>query len=115
MIRYRRTLVAAMVACGLAAFGSVGTAFAQPDDQRFDDAVQSLGIDTSRIADVPGMGRQVCDMMTAGLTGSPNPVPVVRGVRTTLQNSGLDREKAAGLLRVSVAAYCPQYLRLVGR
>ncbi|MGE2832465.1 DUF732 domain-containing protein [Mycobacterium sp. SMC-4] len=115
MIRYRRTVAAAMVAAGLAAFGTAAPAAAQPDDARFGDAVEALGIDTSRIADVPALGRQVCDLLTAGLAGNVNPVPVVRGVRTTLQNSGLDRDKATGLMRVSVSAYCPQYARFVGR
>ncbi|BBX18527.1 hypothetical protein CRI77_08270 [Mycolicibacterium duvalii] len=115
MIRYRRAVAAAMVAAGLTAFGAAAPAAAQPDDQRFADAVKALGIDTSRIPDVPAVGKQVCDLLTSGLAGNPNPVPVVRGVRSTVQNSGLDRDKATGLMRVSVAAYCPQYARLVGR
>ncbi|UXA18950.1 DUF732 domain-containing protein [Mycobacterium sp. SMC-4] len=115
MIGNRRTVAAAIVVAGLAAFGAAAPAAAQPDDKRFDDAVKSLGIDTSNIPDVPAVGRQVCELLTSGLAGNPNPVPVVRGVRTTVQNSGLDRDKATGLMRVSVAAYCPQYMRLVGR
>lgn len=115
MIRYRRTAIATMAVAVLAAVGTAAPALAQPDDARFTDAVSGLGIDTTRIADVPAVGRQVCDMLTSGLAGNVNPVPVVRGVRTTLQNSGLERDKATALMRVSVSAYCPQYGRFVGR
>ena len=56
------------------------------------------------------MGQRVCEMLTGGLTGNPNPVPVVRGVVSRLQSSGMDKHQAVGLMRASVFIYCPQRL-----
>jgi hypothetical protein len=33
----------------------------------------------------------------------------------SLQNSNLSREQAVGFMRASVAVYCPQHLRYIGR
>ena len=54
-------------------------------------------------------------MLTTGLTGNPNPVPAVRGVVTTLENNGMSRAQAAGLMKASVVVYCPQHGRFMGR
>ncbi len=98
------------------ALGSAVTANAQTDDERFVDAVQAMGLGANESAEeLPAVGHRVCEMLTAGLTGNPNPVPVVRGVVNTLAGSGITREQSVGLMRVSSAVYCPEYLRFMGR
>jgi hypothetical protein len=74
-----------------------------------------LGIPFAPGEDLPALGKSVCATLTAGLTGNPNPVPVVRGVVQQLQNSGATRPQAVGLMRLSVAVYCPQHSRYMGR
>ena len=92
------------------------TAHAQTDDERFVNAVDSLGIETAATAEeLPAVGHHVCDMLTAGLVGNPNPVPAVRGVVTTLAGNGMSKEQAVGLMRASSAVYCPQFARFMGR
>ena len=104
-----------MVAAGLA-LGSAATASAQTQDEKFVDAVNSLGIETAATPDeLPAVGQRVCDMLTTGLVGNPNPVPAVRGVVTTLSGNGMSREQAVGLMRASSAIYCPQFARFMGR
>jgi len=115
MIRHRRAIAAAMVAAGFSALAGAASADAQTPDEAFAQAVASLGIQTAPNADLPKVGHQVCDMLTTGVTGNPNPVPAVRGVVTTLANNGMSRAQAAGLMKASVAIYCPQHGRLVGR
>jgi hypothetical protein len=115
MIRHRRTIAAVMAAAGLAMFGGAATAQAQTKDELFTEALIQLGIPMGPDDEAPAIGKRVCEMLTGGLTGNPNPVPVVRGVVTTLSSKGISREQAVGLTRVSVAAYCPQYARLIGR
>ena len=65
--------------------------------------------------ELPAVGHHVCDMLTAGLVGNPNPVPAVRGVVTTLAGNGMSKEQAVGLMRASSAVYCPQFARFMGR
>lgn len=115
MIRHRRTAAVAAFAAGFAMFGSVATAHAQTKDEAFTAAVVSLGIPLGPEQEAPVLGHKVCEMLTGGITGNPNPVPVVRGVVQTLANNGISREQAGSLTRLSVAAYCPQFSRLVGR
>ncbi len=115
MIRHRRAIAVAMVAAGLSGFAGAASADAQTRDEAFAQAVASLGIQLSPNADLPKVGHQVCDMLTTGVTGNPNPVPAVRGVVNILVNNGMSREQAAGLMKASVAIYCPQHGRFVGR
>lgn len=110
-----RTVSAVMVAAGLAVFGGAASAQAQTDDQRFVDEVAALEIPFAPDEDLPAFGRSVCEMLNGGLAGNPNPVPVVRGVVQRLENSGMSRDQAVGLMRVSVGAYCPQHARYMGR
>jgi len=129
MFSHRRTVVAVAVltAGWLGALGgaagvqadttepSTPTA-AQTDDQRFVEAVTAMKIPTQPGDDLPAVGHKVCDMLTSGLTGAVNPLPVVRGVRNTLeQNARITRAQAGGLLRASVVVYCPEYSAYIGR
>lgn len=115
MIAHRRTIATVMVAAGFAMFTGTGTAHAEMSDAQFTQAVTSMGIPLGASDDAPTVGRRICEMLTTGLTGQANPVPVVRGVVNTLAGNGLSREQAVGLTRLSVAAYCPQYTRFTGR
>ncbi len=121
MIRQSRA-VAVTMAVGFMLFVGAAAAHADPSDdvpdtrdERFTEAVNSLGIDVAPDTDLPEVGQQVCDMMTKGVVGNVNPVPAVRGVVTTLANSGMEREQAVGLMQASVAIYCPQLKRFAGR
>jgi hypothetical protein len=118
MTTVRRAITVVMVAAGLAVFGGVATlqsANAETNDERFEEAVSSLGINAGPETDIPAMGHSVCDAMTQQLAQNPNPVPIVRGIVSTLQNSNLSREQAIGFMQVSVIAYCPQFGRFIGR
>ena len=115
MTLFRRALTVVMVAAGLAAFGSAASAQAQPNDQQFIDEVSALEIPFAPGEDLPAFGRSVCEMLNGGLAGNPNPVPVVRGVVQKLENSGMSRQQAVGLMRLSVSVYCPQHGRYMGR
>ena len=114
MIRHRRTIAAVMAAAGLAMFGGAATAQAQTPDEKFASMITAMGIPFAPDEDISVVGHRVCEMLTGGLTGSPNPVPVVRGVVSTL-SANLTREQAVGLMRASVNVYCPQYARFTGR
>ena len=105
----------ALAIAGLAVVGAAPAADAQTADERFEDAVSSLGITAGPDIDLPAMGQNVCTMLTEGLASNVNPVPVVRGVVTSLQSSNLTREQAVGFMRASVAVYCPNYMRSIGR
>jgi hypothetical protein len=118
MTALRRAITVVMVAAGLAVFGGAATlqsANAQTTDEKFEEAVSSLGINAGPQVDIPAMGRSVCDAMTQQLAQNPNPAPVVRGIVGTLQNSNLSREQAIGFMQVSVLVYCPQFGRFIGR
>ncbi|UUO01220.1 DUF732 domain-containing protein [Mycolicibacterium novocastrense] len=111
---YLRRLTAVAGVAGIALFGATTTAHAQDDDAKFADRVAALQIPLGE-TDLPALGQGICDMLTAGLEGSANPVPVVRGVVNRLASSGMDRGQAAGLMRAAVAVYCPQHGRFMGR
>lgn len=115
MIRHRGTIAAVMAAAGLAMFGGAATAHAETRDELFTAKLIEMGIPMASDDEAPAIGKRVCEMLTGGLTGNPNPIPVVRGVVTTLSSNGITKEQAVGLTRLSVAAYCPQYARLIGR
>lgn len=115
MIRDRRAVAAVMVAAGFSLFAAAAPAHAQTRDELFTQAVSSLGIKVAPDTDLPAVGQQVCDMFATKVVTSVNPVPAVRGVVTTLQDSGITRDQAVGLMRASVGIYCPQYARFTGR
>jgi hypothetical protein len=118
MTTVRRAFTVVLVAVGLAMFGggaALQSANAQTKDERFEEVVSSLGVEAGPETDIPAMGRSVCDAMNQQLPQNPNPVPVVRGIVNTLQNSNLSRDQAVGFMQASVLAYCPQFGRLMGR
>jgi hypothetical protein len=96
-------------------FGGSAVAQADSKDQAFADAIAPLEIPFGPNEDLPKIGHGVCDLLTAGLAGSPNPVPIVRGVIQRLENSGMSKQQAAGVTRAAVAVYCPQHARYMGR
>ncbi|ULE33856.1 DUF732 domain-containing protein [Mycobacterium sp. IDR2000157661] len=100
---------------GLAVFSGAATAHAQTADERFVDVVTELGVSAASESEITELGRRVCTMLTEGFASNVNPVPVVRGVVTSLQSSNLNREQAVGFMRASVAVYCPNHARLIGR
>jgi hypothetical protein len=114
MTPLRRTVTVVTVATTLAVVGAA-SAHAQSQDQQFADDVAALGIPFAPDEDLPKIGHGVCDLLTGGLTGNPNPVPVVRGVVQKLENSGMSRQQAAALMRAAVSVYCPQHARYMGR
>ena len=105
----------ALAVAGLVAVGGAATAHAQTADERFEDAVSSMGISAGPETDIPALGQNVCATLTEGLAKNPNPAPVVRGVVASLENSNLTREQAVGFMRASVAVYCPQHARFTSR
>lgn len=111
---YRRMAIVT-VAAGIAMSGGAAFAHAQTADQQFADAVATLEIPVGPNEDLPAIGHGICTMLTGGLTGNPNPVPVVRGVVSKLETGGISRQQAAGLMRAAVSVYCPQHLRYLGR
>ncbi|MFN8227696.1 MAG: DUF732 domain-containing protein [Mycobacterium sp.] len=115
-----------VVCLGVGAGLTPGPAAAEPDDgsaptttvpatpdQRFTDAMTALQIPLKEGTDVPAVGHGVCDMLTAAIKNNVNPIPSVRGVVTELQNRGLTRAQAIGLMRISSGVYCPEYGRYV--
>jgi hypothetical protein len=105
----------ALAIAGLAVLGACPSAHAQTADEQFEDAVTALGITVGPEVDIVAQGRNVCTTLTDGIEKNVNPVPVVRGVVMSLQNSNLTKEQAVGFMQASVAAYCPNYLRVIGR
>lgn len=115
MTTLRRALTVVTVSAGLTVFGGATSAHAQDSDERFEKAVSELGITAAPEADIPGLGRQVCNTMTTEMARNPNPPPIVRGIIASLQNSNLTKEQAIGFMRASVSIYCPQFSRYTGR
>ncbi len=110
-----RTIATLAVAAGVVMFGGPGFAQAQTQDQQFADDVAAMNIPLGADVDLPALGHGICDMLTGGLAGNPNPVPVVRGVVNRLETGGISRQQAAGLMRAAVIVYCPQHSRFLGR
>lgn len=105
----------ALVFAGIAMLGGAVTAQAQTADERFVDMVSELGVKAASESEITELGQRVCTTLTEGLAGNVNPVPVVRGVVTSLQSSNLTRQQAVGFMQASVAVYCPNHARLIGR
>lgn len=114
MVTFSHRIAAVLAAACVGAAGGLPVAAADDPDERFEAAVAALGIPTSAGSDVAAVGHQICDMLTANLAGAVNPVPAVRGVVSTLQNKGLSRSQAGGLLRAAVVIYCPQQGPTIG-
>ena len=113
--RNARAVVAVIAVACLSAIGAAPSAAAETDDERFADIVNQLQIPTSADDDLPAVGHRICDTLTSGLASNVNPVPTVRGVVSMLQANGLSRRQAAGLMKASVAIYCPQHTAIMGR
>lgn len=86
-----------------------------PTDQRYIDAVAQLNIPFASGVDIPGQGHQICEMISSGRKQTVDPVRTIRGVVQTLQNSGMSRGQAVALMKLSVAAYCPEHTAITGR
>ncbi|MGO4442418.1 DUF732 domain-containing protein [Mycobacterium sp. 2YAF39] len=115
MTTVRRAITVVMVAAGFAVFGGGASVHAQDADEQFEKAVNSLGITAGDETDIPALGKNVCNTMATEMARNPNPPPVVRGIVSSLQNSNLSREQAVGFMQASVAIYCPQFIRYIGR
>ncbi|CAN5615981.1 hypothetical protein BH09ACT7_BH09ACT7_59140 [soil metagenome] len=119
MIRHRcRSAVTAILvgAClSLTALFGAASAGATPDDDRFAAAVAALGIPPEPGVSLPDVGHSICTMLSTGLQGSVNPVPVIRGVVSHVQAGGLSRAQAGGLVRAATDVYCPEHAALLGR
>ncbi len=113
--RTHRRCVAVLAAAGAAALLGAGPAQASSDDQRFSDAVATLNIPMAPDVDVPKVGRDVCDMITTGRSQTIDPVRTIRGVVGALENSGMNRNQAVGVMRAAVAVYCPEHGSVIGR
>lgn len=113
-----RPLAVIAVAAFLALSAGTATATAQDEDSaadaKFAEWVASLEIPLGE-TDLPALGHGICDMLTTGLAGTANPVPVVRGVVNRLASTGMSRGQAASLMRAAVGVYCPQHTRYLGR
>ncbi len=115
-MKHRSTAGVLAAACiGASALLGAGAAQANTDDQRFTDAVATLNIPMAPDVDVPEVGREVCGMITSGRATTVDPVRTVRGVVSTLEKSGMNRGQAVGLMRLSVAVYCPEHGSIAGR
>lgn len=113
-----RRLATIAVAAGLVLSAGTATATAQEEDSaadaKFAEQVAAMEIPLGE-TDLPELGHGICDMLTTGLAGTANPVPVVRGVVNRLVSAGMSRAQAAGLMRAAVGVYCPQHTRYLGR
>jgi len=114
MTQLRRIATVVAVVAGLALSGAA-SAHADHKDDVFVEEISKLDINFAPDEDLPALGHTVCDTMTAGLAASPNPVPIVRGVIQRLENNGMTKPQAVGVVRASVAVYCPQHARFLGR
>ncbi|MET0702927.1 MAG: DUF732 domain-containing protein [Mycobacterium sp.] len=99
---------------GTALLGAA-SAGATPEDDQFAAAVAELGIPAEPGVSLPDVGHSICNMLTTGLQGAVNPVPVIRGVVSHVQAGGLSRAQAGSLVRAATVAYCPEHAALLGR
>ena len=117
----RLTTRTAASAIAAAALGSAlvlgtGTATASPQqDTQFANVLSELSIPYDSPEQAATLGLHVCTLLTENGAAGPNPVPVVRGVVTTLTNGGLEKGQAVTIMRASVAIYCPQFGSVTGR
>ncbi|MGK2879446.1 MAG: DUF732 domain-containing protein [Mycobacterium sp.] len=119
MISHRRRAAAAVAAAaGVLLTGAVGIgpATATTEDERFIAVVEQLDIAFAPGTDLPAVGRGVCENITQGArSGFNNPVTAVLGVVTALENTGMTRGQAVGLLQISVLMYCPEFRSFLPR
>jgi hypothetical protein len=112
---WTRHTIAALAVAGMALCGSAATANGQTSDEQFQELVTSMDIKAGPNTDLPALGRSLCDTMTHQMAVNPNPVPLVRGIVASLENSNMSRAQAVGFMKASVTTYCPQHYRLTGR
>ncbi|CAN5551718.1 DUF732 domain-containing protein [soil metagenome] len=116
LITRTATLATAAAALGSALVLGAGTADATPQqDTQFANVLSELSIPYDSPEHAATLGNHVCTMLTQNGAAGPNPVPVVRGVVTTLTNGGLEKGQAVNVMRASVAIYCPQFGSVIGR
>jgi hypothetical protein len=104
---------AAAIGCALV-FGSA-VAGATPEDDSFTKYVSALNIPVESPEQAVKLGHDICTLLTTNGASGPNPVPVVRGVVSTITAQGLEKGQAVPLMRAAVAVYCPEYGSIVGR
>ncbi|MGB3482083.1 MAG: DUF732 domain-containing protein [Mycobacterium sp.] len=106
----------AAVVLGATALVGAGTAAATTaQDEQFTKVVAALGIPVESPEQAVKLGNDICVLLTHGGASGPNPVPVVRGVVSTLTNNGLKKGQAVPVMRAAVNLYCPQYATIIGR
>lgn len=105
----------AAAALGITAVFGAATATASPRDEQFTQVVEALGIPVSGPEAAVKLGNNICTLLTENGAAGPNPVPVVRGVVSTLTNNGLEKGQAVTVMRAAVTLYCPEYGALIGR
>jgi hypothetical protein len=115
MIRHAVTGILMGACLSVAALVCPAGAGATPQDDSFANAVTELGIPPEPGVSLPDVGNSICNMLNSGLQSSVNPVPVIRGVVSHLQNGGLTRTQSVGLLRAATSVYCPEHAALLGR
>lgn len=108
--------VFAAAALGGALATGTGTAGANPQqDEQFANILTQLDIPHENPEQAALLGNHICRLLAENGAGGPNPVPVVRGVVTTLTNGGLQKGQAVQVMRASAAVYCPQFGSVMGR
>ncbi|AQA02405.1 hypothetical protein BVC93_08110 [Mycobacterium sp. MS1601] len=114
----RLTTASAIVAAALGSTLalSTGTATASPaQDEQFANILTQLDIPHESPEQAATLGNHICRLLAENGAAGPNPVPVVRGVVTTLTNGGLEKGQAVQVMRASAAIYCPQFGSVMGR
>ncbi|MET0897365.1 MAG: DUF732 domain-containing protein [Mycobacterium sp.] len=112
-----RTAASATIAAALGSalvFGSA-VAGATPADDSFTEYVSKLGVPVDSPEQAVKLGHDICTLLTTNGASGPNPVPVVRGVVSTLTNQGLEKGQAVPLMRAAVTVYCPEFGSIIGR
>lgn len=111
---FRRQTAWAVAAAAIASGVAFGTApaHASVEDDRYLKIVEQLDIPGEPEAAIQ-VGHEICKAVEAGKI---EPARTVRGVINHLMNqAGISKGQAAGLVRGAVSVYCPQYTSLVGR
>lgn len=105
-------MIAAAAISGAVALGVPSAGATSDLDQRFLEIVQQLDVKTNSPEEAVQIGRQICNTLEAGQV---EPARTVRAVLSQLMAQGLEKGKAANLMRGAVSVYCPRYGSFVGR
>ena len=108
--------VIALAALGSALLLGAGTANATAaQDEQYANILTQLNVPHESPEQAALLGNHVCRLLADNGAAGPNPVPVVRGVVTSLTNGGLEKGQAVTVMRSAVAIYCPQFGSVMGR